>query len=96
MEGSSLSFGRLTVLPFVVKAASVRCLLMSRARSADFRKIDGSPARLPRASCVLHVFNHGTHHRGQVTAAVTQFGGRAPEIDLPYFLYTLGPAALGD
>ena len=62
---------------------------------AGFRKIDGTPARLPRASCVLHVFNHGTHHRGQVTAAVTQFGGRAPEIDLPYFLYTLGPAALG-
>jgi uncharacterized damage-inducible protein DinB len=64
------------------------------AGTAAFRKIDGSPARLPRASCILHVFNHGTHHRGQVSAALTQFGGLAPEIDLPYFLYTLAPAAL--
>ncbi|HVF34755.1 MAG TPA: DinB family protein [Candidatus Saccharimonadia bacterium] len=60
---------------------------------ADFRKLDGTPARLPRASCVLHVFNHGTHHRGQVSAAITQLGGKAPEMDLPYFLYTLPAAA---
>lgn len=64
------------------------------AGMADFQRIDGTPARLPRASCVLHVFNHGTHHRGQISAAITQFGGAAPEIDLPYFLYTLEPAAL--
>ena len=62
---------------------------------AEFVKIDGTPARLPRASCILHVFNHGTHHRGQVSAAITQFGGRAPELDLPYFLYTLPADALG-
>ena len=59
---------------------------------ASFHKIDGTPATLPRASAILHVVNHGTHHRGQITAAVTQLGGKAPEIDLPYFLYTL-PAA---
>jgi uncharacterized damage-inducible protein DinB len=64
------------------------------AGTAAFRKIDGTPARLPRASCVLHVFNHGTHHRGQITAAVTQFGGLAAELDLPYFLYGLAPATL--
>lgn len=60
---------------------------------AEFRKIDGSPARLPRATCVLHVFNHGTHHRGQVSAVITQLGGKAPEMDLPYFLYTLPATA---
>lgn len=65
------------------------------AGAADFRRIDGTPARLPRASCILHVFNHGTHHRGQVSAAMTQFGAKAPEIDLPYFLFTLPPDALG-
>src|SRR5437764_366929 len=25
-------------------------------------------------ACILHAFNHQTHHRGQVSAAVTQFG----------------------
>ena len=63
--------------------------------AADFRRIDGTPARLPRASCILHVFNHGTHHRGQVSAAMTQFGAKAPELDLPYFLSGLAPDALG-
>lgn len=62
---------------------------------AEFRKIDGTQARLPRASAILHVFNHGTHHRGQISTALTQLGRKAPEIDLPYFLYTLAPADLG-
>jgi uncharacterized damage-inducible protein DinB len=61
---------------------------------AHFHKIDGSAASLPRASCLLHVFNHGTHHRGQVSAVITRAGGSAPEMDLPYFLYTLDPAEL--
>lgn len=65
------------------------------AGHASFRKIDGSPATLPRASCLLHVFNHGTHHRGQISAVLTQLGAAAPEMDLPYFLYTLDPAELG-
>jgi uncharacterized damage-inducible protein DinB len=56
---------------------------------ASSRKIDGTPGELPRASVVLHVANHGTHHRGQISAALTQAGVAAPEIDLPYFLYTL-------
>ena len=59
------------------------------AGMAAFHKIDGAPATLPRASCVLHVFNHGTHHRGHVSAVLTRLGGKAPEMDLPYFLYTL-------
>ena len=64
------------------------------AGTASFRKIDGSAASLPRASCVLHVFNHGTHHRGQVSAVLTRCGAAAPEMDLPYFLYGLDPAEL--
>jgi uncharacterized damage-inducible protein DinB len=65
------------------------------ASEAAFRKLDGTPATLPRASCVLHVFNHGTHHRGQISAVLTQLDASAPEMDLPYFLYTLDPAELG-
>jgi uncharacterized damage-inducible protein DinB len=65
------------------------------AGSAHFLKVDGSPASLPRASCLLHVFNHGTHHRGQISAVLTRLGSAAPEMDLPYYLSTLDPAELG-
>lgn len=42
----------------------------------------GTPATLPYAPTLAHVFNHGTHHRGQITAALTALGEPAPELDL--------------
>jgi uncharacterized damage-inducible protein DinB len=62
---------------------------------AEYQMMNGTPRRIPRATCVLHVFNHGTHHRGQVSAALTQLGASAPEMDLPYFLYSLPGAEIG-
>ncbi len=47
-----------------------------------YRRSDGLALTLPFASTLLHVFNHGTHHRGQVTAALTLLGQRCPELDL--------------
>nr|WP_272909120.1 DinB family protein [Acinetobacter nectaris] len=35
---------------------------------------------------LLHVFQHSTHHRGQVTAALTIMGYPCPELDLVYML----------
>lgn len=52
----------------------------------DYVNSKGEPATLPFASVVLHVFNHGTHHRGQISAALTRMGRPAPAMDLPYFL----------
>ena len=46
----------------------------------------GVPQRLPFASTLAHVFNHGTHHRGQITAAVTAMGHACPELDLVWML----------
>jgi uncharacterized damage-inducible protein DinB len=42
------------------------------------------PITQPLASAVAHLFNHQTHHRGQVHALMTGFGGRdfAPSLDL--------------
>ena len=45
-----------------------------------------TPAVLPFAATLAHVFNHGTHHRGQITAALTALGQPCPTLDLVYFL----------
>jgi uncharacterized damage-inducible protein DinB len=41
---------------------------------------------LPFAPTLAHVFNHGTHHRGQISAALTAMGRAAPELDIVYML----------
>ena len=41
---------------------------------------------LPFASTLAHVFNHGTHHRGQITAAITAMGHACPELDMVWML----------
>jgi uncharacterized damage-inducible protein DinB len=51
-----------------------------------FRRINGAPTSLPFAPTLMHVFNHGTHHRGQITAAITAMGYPCPEIDLVLML----------
>lgn len=38
------------------------------------------------AAALGHVFNHGTHHRGQITAALTGLGQACPELDLVMML----------
>lgn len=46
----------------------------------------GQAVSLPFASTLAHVFNHGTHHRGQITAALTMLGQACPELDMVYML----------
>ncbi|MGD0335336.1 MAG: DinB family protein [Xanthobacteraceae bacterium] len=38
----------------------------------------------PRWVLVTHMFNHQTHHRGQVHCLLTQAGGRPHDTDLPF------------
>lgn len=52
----------------------------------EYRTTEGSVKSLQMTNILSHIVNHGTHHRGQVSAAITQFGYSAPEIDLPYFI----------
>ena len=37
----------------------------------EYRRLGGEAVSLPFAATLAHVFNHGTHHRGQVSAALT-------------------------
>jgi uncharacterized damage-inducible protein DinB len=52
----------------------------------SYTTMRGMPANLPFAPTLAHVFNHGTHHRGQITAALTMLGQPCPELDLVYML----------
>lgn len=50
----------------------------------DYVSTEGVPRSLPFATALAHVFNHGTHHRGQITAAITAMGHACPELDLAW------------
>jgi len=51
-----------------------------------YTNMRGEAMSLPFTTTLAHVFNHGTHHRGQISAALTMLGQPAPELDLVYFL----------
>jgi uncharacterized damage-inducible protein DinB len=42
------------------------------------------------APSLAHLFNHHTHHRGQIHAALTRLGNDAPSLDLSKFQRTEG------
>lgn len=46
----------------------------------------GVERSLPARDILLHVFNHGTHTRGQITAAIRRSGGVPQPTDLSRFL----------
>jgi uncharacterized damage-inducible protein DinB len=55
-------------------------------RELRYTNTHGRAFAFPLKLLLAHVFNHATHHRGQVSAALTQAGLEAPVMDIPYFL----------
>ncbi|MDQ6680197.1 MAG: DinB family protein [Pseudomonadota bacterium] len=56
----------------------------------DYTTTRGVAQSLPFALTLAHVFNHGTHHRGQISAALTAMGHQCPELDLVWMLQAQG------
>jgi uncharacterized damage-inducible protein DinB len=52
----------------------------------EYATTKGKPQNKVLGPVLMHVFNHATHHRGQVSAALTRLGRPAPALDLLYFL----------
>ena len=47
-------------------------------------KIDGKTRTVPKWVLVTHMFNHQTHHRGQVTTLLSQMGLDVGTTDIPF------------
>jgi len=63
-------------------------------RDLHYSRASGVPAIAPFATTLGHVFNHGTHHRGQLTAALTAMGHACPELDLIYWAVAMRQAEM--
>jgi uncharacterized damage-inducible protein DinB len=51
----------------------------------EYESNDGSPQRLPLWLLMVHLMNHGTHHRSEVCMALTAMGHEVKELDYHYF-----------
>lgn len=54
-----------------------------------YRNVAGAPFRTPLRLVWTHMFNHETHHRGQVHDMLSQAGIAPPELDLIYYIRSL-------
>lgn len=55
-------------------------------RPFAYATIKGTPTTTPLGLTLLHLFNHGTHHRGQVHDMLSATTVAPPTLDLVYFL----------
>ncbi len=48
----------------------------------EYKDLKGNPYATPLWQIVLHVVNHGTHHRGQASGMIRALGHTPPPLDL--------------
>ena len=54
-------------------------------RGVIFRDLKGATHTQPVWQIILHVVNHGTHHRGQVSGFLRSMGHVPTQLDLTYY-----------
>jgi uncharacterized damage-inducible protein DinB len=54
-------------------------------KDISYKSIKGDPFVTPLWQIILHVVNHGTHHRGQVSGFLRAMGHTPPSLDLAGF-----------
>ena len=54
-------------------------------RVVSYRFMDGTPAQTPLDVMLITLFNHQTHHRGQIHNMLSQAGAETPELDIINF-----------
>lgn len=54
-------------------------------RKISYRDLKGNPYETPLWQIVLHVVNHATHHRGQVSGFLRAMGHTPPPLDLIFY-----------
>ncbi len=57
------------------------------AGNQDYMDTAGNPWTMPIRQMLATVFNHQTHHRGQVHALLKEAGVEPPSLDLPLYLH---------
>ncbi len=59
------------------------------AGNLAYSNLSGARFHTPMRLVWTHVFNHQTHHRGQVHDMLSRAGAAPPELDLIYYIRTL-------
>jgi uncharacterized damage-inducible protein DinB len=59
-------------------------------RDLEYVTLEGGTRRTRLSLVLSEVFNHQTHHRGQVHVMLTQAGLKVPDLDLIEYLYSSG------
>lgn len=85
-------FGTFSRLREERSALDKRLLLWSASLSPEWlaealtytSKIDGKTRTVPKWVLVTHLYNHQTHHRGQVTTLLSQMGLDVGSTDIPF------------
>ena len=52
------------------------------SRVLSYKSMAGIPFSMPIWQMILHIVNHGTHHRGQITNMIRQLGHKPVGLDL--------------
>ena len=67
----------------------------SISQMASYQDLKGNPWTTPYLQIILHVVNHGTHHRGQASGFLRAMGHTPPALDLTWYYRELEQAHHG-